>query len=72
MTRTAIRNHVLVAVGTLMVLGLFGAHLGVNYDMWWLLIAVATVLHLGLFTTLIGWVVRRVRKHREEGHEAAG
>ncbi len=52
--------------GTLVVLGMLGMHLGVNYDRWWLLIAVAAVLHLGVFTALITWVVRRVRMHRAE------
>jgi len=70
-TRTAIRNHLLVAVGALVVLGLLGVHLGVNYDIWWLLIAVAAVLHLGLFTSLVGWVITRARGHRDEGREAA-
>ncbi len=72
MTRTAIRNHLLTVGGALLVLGLLGAHIGVNYGTWWLLIAVVAVLHFGLFTALIAWIVKRVRRHREEGREAAG
>jgi hypothetical protein len=71
-TRAAIRNHLLVVGSVLLVLGLFGTHLGVNYGTWWLLVAVAVVVHVAVFSGLIAWVIRRVRRHREEGTGAAG
>ncbi len=55
-----------------MLLALLGTHLGLNNGTWWLLGAVVIVLHLGAFTALIGWIVRRVRHHRDEAREAAG
>ena len=67
MTRGAIRNHVLAIGGVLLILALFGTHLGINNGTWWLLGAVAGVLHVGVFTALITWIVRRVRRHRVEG-----
>ena len=66
MTREAKRNHLLVLVGLLVVLGLLGMHLGVNYGAWWLLGAVAVLAHLGVFTALVAWIARRVRGHRRD------
>ncbi|WP_291378725.1 hypothetical protein [Demequina sp.] len=64
MTRTAIRNHVLVVGGVLLVLALLGTHLGLNNGTWWLLVAVAVVAHLGVFAALIAWIIARVRGER--------
>jgi len=71
MTRGAVRNHLLAIGGVLLILALFGTHLGTNNGTWWLLGAVAVVVHVGVFTALIAWIVRRVRRHRGEGLEAA-
>lgn len=66
MTRNAKRNHLLVLGGLLVLLGLLGMHMGVNYGWWWLLGAFAVVVHLGAFTALIAWIIRRVRGHQRD------
>lgn len=71
MNRRRLRNHLLTLLGVLVVVGLLGAHLGVNYGTWWLLGIVVVVLHLGLFGALITWVAQRVRRLRAEGREPA-
>ena len=63
MTREVKRNHLLALGGLLVLLGLLGMHMGVNYGVWWLLGAVAVVAHLGVFTALVAWIARRVRGH---------
>lgn len=70
MNRAAVKRHLLITGGALLIAGLLGVHLGVNYGTWWLLVAVAVVLHLGAFVALIAWVARRVRRHRTEASEA--
>ena len=66
MTREVKRNHLLALGGLLVLLGLLGMHMGINYGIWWLLGAVAIVAHLGLFTALAAWIARRVRGHRRD------
>ncbi|MCB2412315.1 hypothetical protein LGT39_05570 [Demequina sp. TTPB684] len=67
MTRTALRNHLLVVGGVLLVLALVGTHLGLNEGTWWLFAAVMVTLHLGVFAALATWVIRRVRRHGRGG-----
>lgn len=64
MSGTRLRNHVLVVASALVVAGLLGAHLGVNYGQWWLLTSVVVVLHIGVLGALVAYVVRRVRRLR--------
>jgi membrane protein YdbS with pleckstrin-like domain len=65
-TRREIINHVLLAVGLLVAVGLIGLALGLNNGTWWLLGAVVVLLHVGVFAALITWVVQRVRRLRRE------
>jgi hypothetical protein len=66
-TRTQIRNHLLVAAGVLILATMLGLHLGLHGGHWWLLVGVVAVLHLGAFGALITWIVRRVRRLRTDG-----
>jgi len=70
--RAMTRKHFLVAGGTLVLLGMLGVHMGVNYRWWWLLIGVAAVVHVGAFTALIAWILRRVRGQRAEADASKG
>jgi hypothetical protein len=65
-TRREAINHLLLAAGLLVAVGLVGLALGLNNGTWWLMGAVVAVLHVGLFAGLITWVVQRVRRLRRE------